>query len=44
VAIAVMNAAGVLWLASDGKADVVTLLHEAFDTLDHAVLESRGLA
>jgi AcrR family transcriptional regulator len=43
VAIAVMTAAGVLWLASDGKDDVVAVLHQAFDTLDRAVLESLGL-
>ena len=44
VAVAVMTSAGVLWRASDGKHDVVTLLHQGFDALDLAVLESLGLS
>jgi AcrR family transcriptional regulator len=43
VAIAVMSAAGIMWLASDGEDDVVMLLHAAFDTLDLAVLDSLGV-
>ena len=43
VAIAVMSAAGVMWLASDGEDDVVLVLHAAFDALDRAVLEARSV-
>jgi AcrR family transcriptional regulator len=43
VAIAVMSAAGVMWLASDGKDDVVMVLDAAFDALDLAVLEARSV-
>ncbi len=39
-AISAMSAASGLWLASNGDGDVVALLHEAFDALHEAVLES----
>ena len=42
VAIAVMHAAGVMWLASDGQDDVVHLLDAAFDALALAVLEAQA--
>lgn len=42
VAIAVMYAANVMWLASDGEDDVVLLLDAAFDALEFAVLEARN--
>lgn len=40
VAIAMMHAARVLWLASDGERDVIVLLNAAFDELDAAVMEA----
>ncbi|MFL6207155.1 MAG: TetR family transcriptional regulator [Acidimicrobiales bacterium] len=39
-AISAMSAASGLWLASNGDGDVVGLLHEAFDALHDAVVES----
>jgi AcrR family transcriptional regulator len=40
VAMAVMHATGVMWLASDGRDDVIQLLDVAFDALALAVLET----
>jgi AcrR family transcriptional regulator len=41
-AIAVMQAASVMWLASDGEQDVVGVLDAAFEALELAVLEARS--
>ena len=41
VAIAVMTAAGTLWLASNGESDLITLLDEASEALREAVAQSR---